>query len=82
MEDITGDESELKLLVEKGDGAKGDAEKGDAVDEGGAKGDGSSSTCVLGESLGRVGGDAVCSSRERKGGRPSWKARSSNCASQ
>jgi len=70
VEDITGDESELKLLVEKGDGAKGDAEKGDAVDEGGAKGDGSSSTCVFDESLRRVG-DAVCSSRERNGGRPS-----------
>ena len=81
MEDITGDESELKLLVENGDGAKGDAEKGDAADEGGAKGDGSSSTCAFGESLGRVG-DAAGSSRERKGGRPSWKARSSNCASQ
>jgi hypothetical protein len=73
VEDITGDEPELKLLVEKGDGAKGDGEKGDALDEGGAKGDGSSSACAFGESLGRVGGDdAVCDSRERNGGRPSW----------
>ena len=81
MESITGDEPELKLLVEKGDGAKGDGEKGDAADAGGAKGDGSSSTCAFGESPG-CGGDAAGGSRERKGGRPSWKARSSSCASQ
>ena len=87
---MTGDEPELKLLPEKGDGANGDGEKGDdpAVAAGGAKGDGSCSTCMSGTFGDSVACDATgdaeeeVGSREWKGGRPSWKARSNSCASQ
>ena len=80
----TGEEPELRLLLENGDGAKkGDGEKGDeaGVDfggGGGAKGEGSWSACSsYGDSA--AAGDV---SRFRKGGRPSWNASSSSCASQ
>jgi hypothetical protein len=92
---MMGDEPELKLLVEKGDGANGDGEKGDdpVVDAGGANGDGSWSTCTVGmfgdsvacDAAGDAEADAEADeevSRGWKGGRPSWNARSSSCASQ
>jgi hypothetical protein len=87
---MIGDEPELKLVVEKGDGANGDGEKGDdpAVDAGGANGEGSCSTCTLGTFGDSVTCDAAGDddddevSRGRKGGRPSWNASSNSCASQ
>jgi hypothetical protein len=84
----TGEEPELRLLLENGDGAKkGDGEKRDeaGVDfggGGGAKGEGSCIACSpYGDSAvdNGAGGDV---SRFRKGGRPSWNASSSSCASQ
>lgn len=75
----TGEEPELMLPLEKGDGAKGEGEKGDEAGlVGGAKGDGSCSACMYGDSADGAG-DV---SRFRKGGRFSWKASSSSCASQ
>ena len=85
MEDIAGDEPELRLPLEKGDGANSDGEKGDAIDAGGANGDGSCSTCTctVGDSAAEAGdAEAGADVPRAKGGRPSWKARSSNCASQ
>jgi hypothetical protein len=79
VEGRTGDEPELRLLAEKGDGANGDGEKGDdpAVDAGGANGDGSCRTCTVGtrgdSAVCDAAGDAdeVVASRAWKGGRPS-----------
>ena len=74
-----GEEPELMLLLENGDGAKGDGEKGDEAGlVGGAKGDGSCSVCMYSDSADGAG-DV---SRFGKGGRPSWNASSSSCASQ
>ena len=73
--DNTGDEPELMVPHEKGDGANNDGEKGDEAEVGGAKGEGSFSPCEFGE---HVGG----ASRLWKGGRPSRKASNRSCASQ
>jgi hypothetical protein len=64
-----GEEPELRLLLEKGDGAKGDGEKGVEVEVvGGAKGEGSCSACTTcGDSV----DDPGDTSRFRNGGRPS-----------
>ena len=68
MDGGTGEEPELMLLLEKGDGAKGDGEKGfDVGDVGGAKGEGSCSACTYGDPADDTG-DV---SRFRNGGRPS-----------
>lgn len=77
-----GDEPELRLLLpEKGErAANGDGERVCELGGRGANGDGSCNACAFGE-LFTFGGDPD-NSRGRKGGRPSWKARSSNCASQ
>ncbi|KAH9159583.1 hypothetical protein EDB89DRAFT_2047752 [Lactarius sanguifluus] len=69
-----GEESELRMLAEKGDGEKGN----DVGVVGGAKGSGSCSACMYGGEF----GDARDVSRFRKGGRPSWNASSSSCAGQ
>jgi len=76
--DDTGDEPELKVPYEKGDGANTDGENGDGDDVDGANGEGSFSPCEFGESIGHAGG----ASRLWNGGRPSWKASSNSCASQ
>jgi hypothetical protein len=76
--DNTGDEPELMVSHEKGDGANNDGEKGDEAGVDGANGEGSFNPCVFEISIVHGGG----ASRLWKGGRPSWKASSNNCASQ
>lgn len=76
--DNTGDEPELIVPHEKGDCANNDGEKTDEAGVDGANGEGSFNPCEIGVSVVHDGG----ASRLWKGGRPSWKASSNNCASQ
>lgn len=77
-DDNVGDEPELVVSPEKGEGATNDGVKGDKPGVNGANGEGSFKPCEFWVSIEYCSG----ASRLWKGGRPSWKASSNSCASQ